>query len=136
MLTHQHSPFAAQNGSLVLCTAHPAKQDLPAFEGLTEEEEEYYEQCVRAQTGAILHEKRDNHKYFSKQLMKYVEPDFRPSPPNTPERRRQQNKKRRLQAAARSAQAKAAELSEEEGPPLTESRDMSSMVAFWDDEEE
>ena len=120
-----------------MCSAHPPKKDLPKFEGLTVEQEDYYQQCARAQVGAILHDRHRNHELFSKELMEHVEPDFIPSPPTTPERRRQKRQKQpaRTKAAAASSRREAVELSEEEEEsPPSRRRTLADMADFWDQE--
>ena len=126
-----------------MCSAHPPKKDLPKFEGLTAEQEDYFQHCARAQVGAILHDRPRNHELFSKELMEHVEPDFVPSPPTTPELRRRKQAKQRAQPARRTkanaspSRPQAAELSEEEEEsPSSRRQTLADMAAFWDQEED
>ena len=119
----------------MLCTAHPKKGDLLAHEGLTAEEEEFQEQAARAQLGAILFTDKDKHRFFSKELMTFADPEFIPSPPTSPAWRRTQRKKQ----PARSSRAAAPPPteSENEEEPEEESRDLADMASiFWVESED
>ena len=124
---------AAQTGSIALCTAHPKKGDLLAHDGLTADQEEYQEQAARAQLGAILFGDSTRHRFFSKQLMHFADPHFRPSPPDSPWRPGRKKKPKRAQprrdAAAFPQPCSDEEQGEEDHPE--ESRNLADMAGLW-----
>ena len=127
---------AAQTGSITLCSKHGKKGDLPAFEGLTAEQEEHHEKCSKAQLGAILFRDSSKHRFFSKQLMKLADPHFVPTPPSSPWRR-SKKKQRLTRPLAQSHQAAGSGAEGEEEPQPEElSRDLRDMASFWESDED
>ena len=118
-----------------MCSAHPSKGDLLSFEGLTAEQEEYHEQCARAHVGAILNRDKTKHRYFSKELMHWADPEFIPSPPASPAWQRQPRRPRKAQPPSRPPESEEDPESEEE-EPQNESRDLADIAALWADSED
>ena len=136
-----------QNGSLTMCSAHPKKGDLPAFEGLSAEQEELHEKATLAQLGAALNFKGgQRHHLFSKELMRLADPTFsrppssprrsgrprlRPTPSPQPRRPRAAPPRERAapSAAPPSTQASLSPSPLPEEPE--ESRNLEDMVDFW-----
>ena len=102
------------------------------YDGLTAEQEEYQERCSRAQLAGIIYKEPSRHRFFSKQLLKFADPHFRPSPPDSPWR---PSKKRPRTAPARSKppQTDPSSASEEEEE---ESRNLADMAPFWEEEDD
>ena len=124
----------AQTGSITLCSAHAKKGDLKAHDGLTAEQEEYQERAARAQLAAIVFKDPSRYRYFSKQLLKFADPHFHPSPrEQDPSWRRSTKKPRPAQARKKLPPTAPSEASDEEAE---KSRDLADMAAFWEDEDE
>ena len=108
---------------------------MQTHEGLTAHEEEYQESCAKAHLGAILFADSTKHRFFSQELMHLADPNFVPSPPESPgwlpRQKRKPTKARPRRQAAQSVQASSDEEEEAET-----SRDLRDMAALWENSEE
>ena len=76
--------LCAQDGTFSACTNHPKKGKMPAFPGLTREEEEEEEDFAKLQLLSMLNHKQE-HRFFSPQLKLLTNPNFRAKPEVDPE---------------------------------------------------
>ena len=114
---------------MLQCTAHPAKGDMAAFEGLPMEQEEQMERFAIVQLNQLLYSRPKMSHFFSKELTKLADPYYGSSDDDSPLPRRRQRP--RAPAAARPAAGSSAdqesEIAEEE-----EIEDLSSMAAYYE----
>ena len=114
---------------MIQCTAHPAKGDLLAFEGLQMEEEEKLERfAVAVQLNQLLHSRKRMSRYFSKELIQLADPFYGSSDDDSPRPRRKQ--KKRTRPPARSSACSKDE-PEAESASEEENGDLSSMAALF-----
>ena len=73
-----------QEGTFSPCTSHPKKGLMPAFSGLTREEEQDEEECAKLQLFGLLEHKRE-HRFFSAAFKNLIHPKFRLKPEKDPE---------------------------------------------------
>ena len=94
--------LCAQDGTFSPCINHPKKGKMPAFPGLTREEEEDFEEHTKDQLLGLLEHKRE-FRFFSPEFIETINPKFKPKREKDPEwlpGMETQTKRRKLGGAA------------------------------------
>ena len=113
---------------MIQCTAHPAKGDLLAFEGLSMEEEEKLERFAVVQLNQLLHSRKRMSRYFSKEFIKLADPYYGSSDEESPKPPRRKQTKKRTSLAARPSACSAEESESDES---SSEEGLSSMAALF-----
>ena len=124
--------LCAQDGTFSPCINHPKKGKMPAFPGLTREEEEDFEEHTKDQLLGLLDHKRE-FRFFSLEFINTINPKFRPKRDKDPEwlpGMELQSKRRKL------GEAKAPQRAPPAAPPSSPSPGPSSPAAASVEEED